>query len=181
MIRLDYLEKIWCSFEDLKENEVYMLLLVNTRERKIMDSVLIKTNDFAEFKHKVNIYMDKMKRVTDAEPGIFLEVNKKDLKKGLKKACRELEHMIYANYDLKYYTMKIQREIRCSNVTRNSVVEFSDLNEVDLDDFFLVVRIGNVYLGVTSVDKYKSLFKTWKSLPLDVDEIVKWTEKRVVV
>ena len=180
-MKLNYLEKIWCSFENLEKNEVYMLLLVNTREKKIMDSVLIKTNDFEEFKHKVNVYADKMKRVIDAEPAIFFEVNKKDLKRGLEKACRELEYMIRSDEDLKYYTLMIQREIRCTNVTNNSVIEFSSLTEVDTDDFFLIVRKGDVYLGVTNKDKYKSLFKTWKSLPLDVDEIVKWTEKRVVV
>lgn len=140
--------------------------------------MLIKTDNFEEFKLKVNNYMQKKKRILD-DTSIYLEVNKKSLRQGLQKAMLILEDMIDRYDSLYNYTIIIQKQIRCSNTTDNRVIEFEDMSEINENDFFLIVKKDDKYYGVTDTDNYTKLFKCTRSLPIEIDKVVKYSKRKI--
>jgi len=132
--------------EPLGVNEVYVLLLVKKgKKRQILDTVLIKSNNFDEFFNKVSMLINKSSRMP-FQTEILLDINKKDVVKGLKRAFFTLQKMIQGGKDVRNFFTIILKNIRYSQITNYTMVKSNDIL-YELEPLF-VVRERSMYYNI---------------------------------
>jgi|GEM_PF-3337988 len=157
------MEKFYRILEPLETNEVYVLLLIlkKNNQRKIIDTVLIKNNTFDEFFNKVSVMFYKARRIPyDTE--VLIDINKKNLAKGLLNGFWKIENRIRNNKDVRNFTTTLLKEIRFSPVTEYSMIKSNDILE-ELDPVY-IVKHGNIYYNV--FEQYVDKAITKPELPI---------------
>ena len=111
------MHRFWKVLEPLEKNEVYVILLIGKkRERQIIDTVMVKSNNFDEFSNKVGNLMNKAKRMP-FECELLFDVNKKDVVEGLENGWMEVRSKINRGKDVRNFFSIFLRNIRYSQIT----------------------------------------------------------------
>jgi len=144
---LKEMARFWEILDPLENNEVYVLLLIGKKKgkRSILDTVLIKSNDFNEFFNKTSILINKAKRILhDTE--LLIDVNKKDVREGLESGWIDIRSKINRGEDIRNFTSIFLRNIRYAQLTDYVLIKDSEpLYEMSPE---YIVQCGKNYYNI---------------------------------
>lgn len=145
------MKKFWDLLPKLEKNEVYVMLLIGKRnqKRQILDTVLIKSNDFDEFFNKTALLLNKAKRLP-FETELLFDVNKKDVVIGLQDGFVEIRLKMARKEDLRNFFSIFLRHIRYAQITNFTLIKANELLP-EVEPFY-VVYDGEKYYHILDRD-----------------------------
>ena len=147
MRSFDELKRFWEIQDRLRKNEVYVLLLIGKKDghRQILDTVLVKSNNFDEFFNKTSILINKARRFP-FETELLFDVNKKDAVEGLENGWIDIRSRIVRNEDVRNFFSILLRNIRYAQVTDYVLIKDREFMQ-ELEPRY-VIEAGGVYYHI---------------------------------